>query len=223
MESVFARAHRILDKMSALELLLHGVLAGLIISVPVGPVNVLVVQRTIAKGCRAGLVAGLGAASADTFYGAIAGFSITFVIRFLIHEQFWIRLGGGCLLILIGIWYYRKQPQRLEKEKAGKAEGADFAGAFLLNLTNPTTVLSFLAVLAVLGLGSQRPSWLSLMLVAGIFCGAMLWWTTLSMAVNHVRDRFTDRTMSLMNHIAGLAIGGFGIVMIVLGILHRST
>ena len=209
--------------MSALELLIRGVLAGLIISVPVGPVNVLVVQRTIAKGCRAGLVAGLGAAFADTMYGAIAGFSITFVIRFLILEQFWIRLGGGCLLILIGIWYYRREPQGLRKQKNDKAEGSDFAGAFLLNLTNPTTVLSFLAVLAVLGLGGQRPSLLSLLLVAGIFSGAMLWWTTLSMVVNQFRDRFTDKTMVLMNHIAGLAIGGFGIVMIVLGLGHRPA
>ena len=209
--------------MSALELLVRGVLAGLMISAPVGPVNVLVVQRTIAKGCRAGLVAGLGAAFADTMYGAIAGFSITFVIRFLIHEQFWIRLGGGCLLILIGIWYYRREPQGLRKQKNDKAEGSDFAGAFLLNLTNPTTVLSFLAVLAVLGLGGQRPSLLSLLLVAGIFSGAMLWWTTLSMVVNQFRDRFTDKTMVLMNHIAGLAIGGFGIVMIVLGLGHRPA
>jgi threonine/homoserine/homoserine lactone efflux protein len=208
---------------SALELLIKGVLAGLMISAPVGPVNVLVVQRTIAKGCRAGLLAGLGAAFADTLYGSIAGFSITFVIRFLILEQFWIRLGGGCLLILIGIWYYRRQPHGLKKQKDGKAEGSDFAGAFLLNLTNPTTVLSFLAVLAVLGLGGQRPSWLSLMLVAGIFCGAMLWWTTLSMVVNHFRDRFNDKTLSLMNHIAGLAIGGFGIGMIILALGHRSA
>ena len=209
-------------EMSALELLIRGVLAGLIISAPVGPVNVLVVQRTIAKGCMAGLVAGLGAAFADTLYGSIAGFSITFVIRFLILEQFWIRLAGGCLLILIGIWYYRRQPQGLGKQKDGEAEGSDFAVAFLLNLTNPTTVLSFLVVLAVLGLGGHRPSWLSLMLVAGIFCGAMLWWTTLSMVVSHFRDRFNDRTMSLMNHIAGLAIGGFGILMIMLGLGHRS-
>ena len=106
-----------LNRMSALELLIKGVLAGLMISAPVGPVNVLVVQRTIAKGCRAGLVAGLGAGFADTMYGAIAGFSITFVIRFLILEQFWIRLGGGCLLILIGIWYYRREPQGLRKQK----------------------------------------------------------------------------------------------------------
>jgi threonine/homoserine/homoserine lactone efflux protein len=193
------------------------------ISAPVGPVNVLVVQRTIAKGCRAGLVAGLGAAFADTMYGAIAGFSITFVIRFLIHEQFWIRLGGGCLLILIGIRYYRKQPQGLKEPKSRKAEGSGFAVAFLLNLTNPTTVLSFLAVLAVLGLGGHRPSLLSLLLVAGIFCGAMLWWTILSTVVNQFRDRFTDRTMLLMNHIAGVAIGGFGIVMIVLGLGQRPA
>ena len=208
--------------MSALQLLIKGILAGLIISIPVGPVNVLVVQRTISKGCRAGLAAGIGAALADTVYGAVAGFSITFVIRFLIREEFWIRVGGGCLLILIGIWYYRKRPQGLERQNRGQAEGSDLAAALLLNLTNPTTVLSFLVVLAVLGLAGHRPSLLSLLLVAGIFGGAMLWWITLSLLVNHFRNRFNDRTMSIMNHVAGLAIGAFGILTIVLGLGERA-
>jgi hypothetical protein len=80
--------------MNPFQLLLRGVIAGLAISAPVGPVNVLCISRTISKGRTAGLVSGLGAAAADTIYGAIAGFSISFVIRFLIDEEFWIRLGG---------------------------------------------------------------------------------------------------------------------------------
>src|SRR5580693_4772009 len=95
----------------ALELFVRGVLAGLFIAAPVGPVNVLCISRTLTKGWKSGLISGLGAAAADTLYGCIAGFSITFVIQFLIREEFWIRLFGGILLVLIGIRYYFKQPQ----------------------------------------------------------------------------------------------------------------
>src|SRR3982074_89939 len=100
----------------ALELLIRGLLAGLFIAAPVGPVNVLCISRTLKKGWAAGVVSGLGAATADSMYGCIAGFSITFVIQFLIREEFWIRLVGGILLVMIGVSYYFKQPQSLSKQ-----------------------------------------------------------------------------------------------------------
>src|ERR1044071_7571247 len=100
--------------MNALELLLRGVAAGLIIAAPVGPVNVICVQRTIARGWRSGLISGFGSGGADTVYGAIAAFSITFVIRILIREEFWIRLVGGALLIVIGAVYWFQRPESIE-------------------------------------------------------------------------------------------------------------
>ena len=78
--------------MKVFELLLRGALAGLAISAPVGPVNVLCISRTITKGRMAGLVSGFGAAVADTLYGALAGFSISFIISWLLEELFWLRL-----------------------------------------------------------------------------------------------------------------------------------
>ncbi len=208
--------------MNALELLLKGVLAGFAISAPVGPVNVLCFSRTLSKGWMAGLTSGLGAAAADTIYGGIAGFSISFIIVFLIHEEFWIRLFGGMLLIALGIRYYFKKPQSLEGGKQAKSTHSDFISAFLLNLTNPTTVLSFLAVLAALGMGQHRLWWLKLLLVAGIFCGAMLWWIAVVFAGSRFRGRFDDRAMLWMNRIAGLAIGGFGIVTLALSHWHSK-
>ena len=205
--------------MTSLELLWRGVLAGLAISVPVGPVNVLCISRTISRGKKAGLIAGLGAAAADTIYGGIAGFSISVVIEFLLREEFWIRLWGGILLIGIGIVYYRRKPRSLRQERQ-EAAHPDFVSAFFLNLTNPTTVLSFLAVLAALHLGGHRPWWLTVFLIAGIFTGAMVWWTVLALAAGHFRDRFTDRALVWMNRIAGLAIGLFGVLTILLGRAH---
>jgi threonine/homoserine/homoserine lactone efflux protein len=208
--------------MNALELLFKGVLAGFAISAPVGPVNVLCFSRTLSKGRMAGLISGLGAATADTIYGGIAGFSISFIILFLLHEEFWIRLVGGMLLIGIGIRYYFKKPQSLEDEKQKKSTHSDYISALLLNLTNPTTVLSFLAVLAALGMGQHKSWWLKLLLVAGIFCGAMLWWIAIVVAGSHFRGRFDDRAMLWMNRIAGLAIGGFGIVTLALSHWSRK-
>jgi threonine/homoserine/homoserine lactone efflux protein len=203
--------------MHAIELFLRGIVAAVAISASVGPVNVLIVSRTIAKGWRPGVVSGLGAAAADTFYGSIAGLSISVVIGFLIREQSKIRLFGGILLVLLGIWYYFKKPEPLSKRGQDKADHSDFVTTFLLNLTNPTTVLSFLAVLAVLGLSEHRPAWLTLIMIGGIFTGAMGWWLILTGVTNHYRERFNEGAMVWMNRVGGITIGAFGVVMFVLG------
>jgi threonine/homoserine/homoserine lactone efflux protein len=126
--------------------------------------------------------------------GCIAGFSITFVIQFLLREEFWIRLIGGILLVLIGVFYYFKQPQSLSAQKQGVADESDYVSTLLLTLTNPTTVLSFLAILATLGMKEDKASWMTLLLVVGIFCGSMLWWIILVTIVNRLRDRIDDHT-----------------------------
>jgi threonine/homoserine/homoserine lactone efflux protein len=201
--------------MHALELLIRGLLAGLIIAVPVGPVNVLCMHRTILKGWKSGVISGFGAASADVIYGAVAGFSISFIIDFLERELFWIRLVGGILLVAIGAVYFFKNPGSFESS-AEESATSNFRSTFLLTLTNPTTVLSFLAVLAALGMAQHRQWWLTGFLVAGIFCGSMLWWIVLAGIVNRFRDRVNTRGLRWMNRIAGLAIGAFGVASFLL-------
>jgi len=209
------------SELIGLWLLSKGFVAGLAIAVPVGPVNVLCASRTLSKGRLSGLISGFGAATADTLYGAIAGFSITFLIQFLEREEFWIRLIGGLLLVAIGVTYFRKPARAaILHSEDGAASGSDFSSTLLLTLTNPTTILSFLAVLAGLGMGGHREWWLTFLLVAGIFCGSMLWWVILVLVVNQFRDRFDQRAMRGMNRIAGLAIGGFGIVTFLIGLKH---
>jgi threonine/homoserine/homoserine lactone efflux protein len=195
---------------------IRGLAAGLIIAAPVGPVNLLCVRRTIEKGWKSGLLSGLGAAVADTAYGAIAGFGISLVIQALIREEFWIRVIGGILLMGIGVAYYRRPPRSLDAGEDNSSANSDFVSAFVLNATNPTTVFSFLAVLATLGVGQQRPLWQTSLLVAGIFCGAMTWWIILVSAANRLRRRVTDRTMRWMDKVAGIVIAGFGLINVVL-------
>jgi threonine/homoserine/homoserine lactone efflux protein len=202
--------------MRAIELLIGGIIVGLMIAMPVGPVNILCIRRTIGAGWRSGVISGVGAAAADMLYGGIAGFSITLVIQFLVREQFWIRLLGGILLVVIGIFYFFKRPAALDARLQDRESAySDIRSTFLLTLTNPTTVLSFLALLAALGMGAQRHWWLTVFLVGGIFCGSMMWWIVLSVIVNHFRDRFNDRLLRLMNRFAGVAIGGFGVATFV--------
>ena len=199
---------------------IRGLAAGLIIAAPVGPVNLLCIRRTLEKGWRSGMVSGLGAALADTVYGAIAVFGISLVIHFLISEEFWIRLIGGTFLMGIGVVYYRKPLRSLKAGEDGSSANSDLASAFLLNATNPTTVLSFLAVLATLGIGRQSSLWRTLILVAGIFSGSMIWWTILACAASRLRGRINDRTLGWMNHLAGIAIGCFGLANV---LLSRGT
>jgi len=198
---------------------IRGLAAGLIIAAPVGPVNVLCIRRTLKKGWKSGIRSGFGAALADTLYGAVAGFSITLVIEFLVREEFWIRLIGGIFLMGIGVMYYRKTPGPLEAG-GDDSPNSDVVSTLLLTVTNPTTVLSFLAVLATLGLGPHRPLWQTSLLVGGIFCGSMAWWIVLASGVNLLRGKVTDGSMRWMNRIAGIAIGGFGLVNVLLSRGH---
>jgi threonine/homoserine/homoserine lactone efflux protein len=197
--------------MKQLDLLLSGVIAGLAIAIPVGPVNVLCISRTIACGRAAGLASGLGAALADTLYGGVAAFSISIIIDFLMEEIFWIRVLGGTLLIAIGIAYWFKKPQPL-KESGKASTHSAFVTTLLLTLTNPTTVLSFLAVMTGLRLGEPRPWTHTLFLVLGIFCGSMLWWVLLAAVAGHFRRRFTDGAVVWMNRIGAVAITAFGVI-----------
>jgi threonine/homoserine/homoserine lactone efflux protein len=203
--------------MREIGLLIGGIIVGLMIAMPVGPVNILCIHRTLEAGWKSGVISGLGAAAADMLYGGVAGFSITLVVQFVVREQFWIRFFGGILLVLIGIFYFFKRPEPLNAQMQDRGSAySDMRSTFLLTMTNPTTVLSFLALLAALGMGNQRQWGLTLFLVGGIFCGSMVWWIVLSSIVNCFRDRFNDRTLLLMNRIAGLAIGGSGVAAFVL-------
>jgi len=200
---------------------LRGIAAGLMIAAPVGPVNVLCIQRSLQKGWKSGLVSGFGAALVDTFYGGIAGFSISLVIEFLIREQFWIRLVGGFLLIAIGAAYYFRPPLSLDS-RARSSGQSDFASALLLTATNPTTVLSFLAILAMLGQGQHQPLWQTSLLVGGIFLGSMSWWIVLTGGATLLRDKVGDNTMRWLNRIGGLAIAAFGLLNILLSHRHKG-
>jgi threonine/homoserine/homoserine lactone efflux protein len=202
--------------MTELEALWKGLLAGVAIAAPVGPVNVLCLRRTLSKGWKSGLVSGFGAAVADAWYGGIAAFSVRIVIQFLRSQETKIKLIGGLLLIGLGIRYWLR-PAHMSENEDEQNGGADFASAFLLTLANPTTILSFLAVLAALGAATRSESPVTLLMVAGIFSGSMTWWILLTVLAERLRDRFNESGMKWMNRVAAMAIAGFGVFTFISG------
>jgi threonine/homoserine/homoserine lactone efflux protein len=197
-------------------LLLKGLLIGFSIAAPVGPIGVLCIRRTLAQGRTAGLASGLGAASADAVYGCIAGFGLTFISSLLISQQSWLKLLGGAFLCYLGIRTLLAQPA----ERAAAAGGLGLVGAytstFFLTLTNPTTILSFVAVFAGLGLASMGGDYAAAaVLVLGVFAGSALWWLLLSGGVGMFSARFDTRAMHWVNRISGCVITAFGLLALV--------
>jgi threonine/homoserine/homoserine lactone efflux protein len=195
---------------------LRGLLIGLSIAAAVGPMSILCIQCTLHRGWLYGLVSGLGVATADAVYGSIAGFGLTAISTFLVSHQLWIRLLGGLFLAYLGIKTLLARPA----ERAASASAHNFPGAylstFLLTLTNPMTILSFVAIFAGIGVGGASKSYLSAaIVVCGVFLGSTLWWLLLTGGVSLLRERFTGRWLLWINRISGMVIVLFGVFALV--------
>ena len=194
-------------------IVLRGLLLGLSIAAPVGPIGVLGIRRTLSAGRSMGLASGLGAATADATYGAVAAFGLTVVSSFLISQQLWLRLLGGAFLCYLGVRTFLAVPAT----EAARAGEGGLAGAYLstffLTITNPLTILSFAAIFAGLGLGATgADAGAALGLVLGVFLGSALWWLLLSGVVSLLRARFDLRAMRWVNRGSGLLILSFGVL-----------
>jgi threonine/homoserine/homoserine lactone efflux protein len=199
---------------------LRGLLIGFSIAAPVGPIGVLCIRRTLSDGRLAGLVSGLGAATADALYGCLAGFGLTLVSSFLVSQQTWLRLAGGIFLLYLGVKTFLSAPAS-DAVQVTKAPSRGLWGAYLstllLTLTNPMTILSFTAIFAGLGLAETGGDPLSAgILVLGVFCGSAAWWLLLSGGVSLLRRRVTPAVLRWVNRIAGMVIIGFGVVAFVI-------
>ncbi|MFZ6029773.1 MAG: LysE family translocator [Chloroflexota bacterium] len=197
----------------ALGFLLKGILIGLSIAAPVGPIGVLCIRRTLAEGRWAGLATGLGAATADALYGCLAGFGLAFVTGALMAQRQWLGLAGGVFLCYLGVTTFLAKPAGQPASPQPATLGRAYLSAFLLTLTNPMTILSFVAIFAGLGLANAAHSYLAAgVLVAGVFAGSALWWLLLSVTVGILRRRVTGGGLHWINRLSGLLIVGFGLL-----------
>ncbi len=197
-----------------LPLFARGLAMGFAIAAPVGAIGVLTIRRTLSGGRALGLATGLGAATADGFYGAVAAFGVTALSAALVGARGWLGVAGGLFLVYLGIRTIVATPP---EDGVDAPEPASLAGAwastFVLTLGNPMTILSFTAAFAALGVGaagSGIPG--ALALVVGVFCGSALWWVVLTFAVDLVRHRLSRASMAMIDRVSGAVIVAFGVV-----------
>ena len=199
-----------------IEFLIKGIIVGFLASIPLGPVGVLSIQRTINKGRRSGVFSGMGAATVDSFYALVAVFGLTFIIDFIVEQQFYIQLIGGGVLVFLGVKIFRTNPIRQIRRHRRKKNRLieDYFSVLLLTLSNPLAVFLFIAAFAGVGMvGSHSSSFKTSFIILGVFIGAMTWWLALTFFINIFRKKFRLKQLWWINKIAGLVIIVFGVVV----------
>jgi threonine/homoserine/homoserine lactone efflux protein len=191
---------------------LAGLAVGLSIAAPVGPIGLLCIQRTLARGRTSGLLTGLGAATADAVFGSIAAFGVTAVSTILVSQQLWVRLVGGAFLIYLGVRICATAPGESSAQAGNRSLARDYASTLALTLTNPVTIISFAAVFTGLGLAGGNGDYTeAAVLVSGVFSGSVLWWVLLSTSVGAVRHRIDSGNLRWINRFSGAIITVFGL------------
>ena len=189
-----------------------GIVIGVVIAMPVGPVGTLCVQRTITQGKINGFLTGLGATTADVVFGLIAAFGLTVVSNFLIDQQEWIRLVGGIIICLIGVQVFSLETQKKIIPITSPNPLNAFGSAFLIAITNPITIITFVVMFAGLGLvGSNSQYGPATLTVFGVFVGSGLIWLSVWGMSLIFRERFEFGRMKWINKIAGIVILVFGV------------
>jgi threonine/homoserine/homoserine lactone efflux protein len=190
---------------------LKGLLIGFSIAAPVGPIGLLCIRRSIADGRRAGFVSGLGAATADGIYGAIAALGLTAIMNVLLAYRTWLQLGGGAFLVFLGIATLQSRPAT---EAAGAtcspSLGSAFVSTMVLTLANPMTILSFLAIFAGAGVDVGRGILPPILMMLGVFLGSAAWWLILSMIAGWFGARLERGGLRIVNALAGMLLLAFG-------------
>lgn len=185
---------------------LKGILIGFAMAVPVGPIGIICIRKTLTEGRLRGLVIGLGAATADMLYGCIAAFGLTIISDVLVSQRFWIRLVGGALLLFLGIRTFRAIPSDPKIQIKSNGIFRSYLTTVFLTLTNPMTVFAFIAIFAAMGIGTGLSYFTAAALVTGVFIGSGLWFLILSSGVTLFRNKLDINGLRWVNKIAGILI-----------------
>lgn len=196
----------------------RGILIGLMVSVPLGPMGVLIIQKTLHKGALSGFAAGMGAAFADLFYAAVAAFGLGFVVNTIKAHELLLQLIGGIFLIMVGLKIYFDNPLKQIKSKKRVTKTGllgDFLSLFFLTVSNPVAIVVFMAVFAGASVFGDEPSYkVELLVLSGVLIGGGLWWYTLSTLVNIFRKKFRLRVLITINRVSGVIITLLGVLAI---------
>lgn len=200
---------------------IQGIIIGLTLAVPVGPISLICIRRAIDGGRLHGIVSGTGVATADTFYAAVAVLGLTVVSGFIVTHQFFFRAVAGLVLIAVGIRIALSIPDAQGADGGNGSYVKDYLSLFAIAIANPMTILFFLVVLPGFGIVLGGTSLMaSAGFILGIFTGSVAWWIVLCGAVGSVRTRMNTRNLMLINRVSGAIIVLFGIVTLLL--LYRG-
>lgn len=201
---------------------LKGIFVGLCASIPLGPVGILCIQRTLSKGKASGFFTGLGAAASDTLFAALALLSLSFVNRLLEDYRDWVMIIGGIIVIIFGaVLFFNNPVKQIKRLKSGnKVYWKDFFSTVLMTLTNPGAFFLMLGILAFVGINVGEEGSLNIIAVtlAGITTGAILWWYTLTTSINLFRNKLRLKQLVMVNKVSGILIAILGMISIFEGI-----
>lgn len=193
---------------------LKGIAIGFAMAVPVGPIGIMCIRKTLTEGRLRGLIIGLGAATADFFYGSVAAFGLTIISDTLNSQRIWIRLVGGALLLFLGLKIFRKLPPDPNLPINSNGILRSYLTTVFLTLTNPLTIFAFIAVFTALNLSAGLGYFSASVLVTGVFVGSCLWFLILSSGTLFFRKKLNLVGLRWVNKIAGILIIISGLIAI---------
>ncbi len=197
-------------------ILLRSLVIGFTVAAAVGPIFLLCVQRTLARGWAFGLVSGLGVATADGLYGFIAALGLAVVSEFLVGQQTLLRIAGGLFLCFLGLKIFFTPPQGQAAPAKGGGYLTAYASIFLLTLANPLTLLSFAAIFAgICGVDTGDNYASAGLFGLGIFLGSASLWLIVSAVVSLLREQVSQRVLGGFNRVVGVVIAGFGFTLLI--------
>jgi len=202
-----------------LDVMLKGILIGVIASAPMGPVGVLCIQRTLNKGRWYGFVTGVGAAFSDIFYALITGLGMSFVMDIINDPTnlFYLKLIGSVMLLIFGIYSWRSDPTKNIRQSSNKQGTLTHNGitAFLVTISNPLIIFLFMACFAQMAFIIPDHPFEMILGYLSIFGGALLWWYGLTWAIDKLRAQFDNHGIMLLNKIIGSIVIIFSLVFMI--------
>ncbi len=191
--------------------LIKGLLIGIIFGVPAGVIGALTIKRTLSHGTFAGLASGLGCSAADLLYSCVSIFGLTLISDFMLKYQNIISVAGGIFIIVMGLGIMLKKQTAASETASTSRIISFFASSFIIAITNPATILTFLLAFSVFNVETVGSMVQGIQLAAGIFLGACLWWFSIVAIVRLFKKHITDIWLNRINHILGALIVLLGI------------
>ena len=193
---------------------LKGVLIGLVFGVPIGSIGALTIQRTLNYGMKAGLYTGFGSSVADCIYAAIGAFGLVFISDYFLKFKNLICVIGGLLLIGMGFSNLLRKETCSSSDSSGTSKLKLFGVSFILGITNPAAIFTFLLGFSLLGITDALSIIHGLSLIIGVFCGTYIWWILVSFITNNYRKRRANLNIKKVNRTFGTVLIVFGAIVL---------